>query len=451
MQSLAYNIVPKIEQDEQFAGLADSDDEDDEAGNFFYLPIRTPLMEAKKGAITALGEMAAHTGSVFVPHLELSMEALKQAAASRSPLIKAEVADALGNMVKPSISAHHAATDSNTGGVQWEKGKIDGPNPMHAHTADVAKAVLVELETLMKDDDKTTVGKSCEAIQVVIELCGPHSLAPLGREVLENALELLKQEAPCQVDEDEYYGDAGGGGGEEDEEDKDAYMLSVFDMIGGIARVMGDHFIPQLKEFLPVIGEYTKPSRSSGDRSMGVGCLGDVANEVEAIVQEYWQSLFLPAVLESLADEDDNARRNAAFCTGVCCQALGESAAAQYYPQLLKAISPLFSVDVTSGETSAACVDNATAAIARMIMAAPSHVPMSQVLPVMLRALPLKNDMTENETVYNCLLGLIQMNHPDTLPNRAEFRRVFTEATAETSKVDPEIQDKLKAALQAWN
>ena len=86
-----------------------------------------------------------------------------------------------------------------------------------------------------------------------------------------------------------------------------------------------------------------------------------------------------------------------------------------------------------------------------MIRASPSHVPTAQVLPVMLKQLPLKNDMTENETVYECLFGMLQANQPDLLANREELRRVFAEAASEESKVDDELKEKLKLALQSLN
>ena len=82
-----------------------------------------------------------------------------------------------------------------------------------------------------------------------------------------------------------------------------------------------------------------------------------------------------------------------------------------------------------------------------MIMASPESVPMAQVLPALLKTLPLKNDMTENEAVFRCLLGLLQMNQPDAVANKAELARIFTEAIAEGSSVDEEIQNQLKVAL----
>lgn len=421
----------------QFSALDDSDEEDEEGG--YVLHVRTALLEAKKGAITALGEMAAHTGAAFVPHLEESMTVLQAAANNWHPLIKSETAEALPSMVVPSVAAHHG------GEIQWEKGDVGGPNPMSPHTTAVVSAVLTELISLMKDDDKDVVGKACEGIQSVIELCGPHALAPVANECLTNAHTLLTKMAPCQRGEEELYGEV-----LDDDDDHDSFMTSVCDLVGSFARVMGSHFVQYLPQFLPPICSFAKSSRPPSDRSMAMGCLGELAQELEDGINSNWQSVFLPAILSGLADPDDNVKRNAAFCAGVCCEGLGEAVGAQY-PQLLQAVSPLFGIDATLGDSSAAAIDNAAAAVSRMIMASPGNVPMAQVLPALLNALPLKNDMTENETIYKCLLGLLQMNQPDAIANKAELRRIFTEATAEGSKVDEEIQGKLKLALPALN
>eukprot|EP00568_Trieres_chinensis_P003331 CAMPEP_0183297598 /NCGR_PEP_ID=MMETSP0160_2-20130417/4834_1 /TAXON_ID=2839 ORGANISM="Odontella Sinensis, Strain Grunow 1884" /NCGR_SAMPLE_ID=MMETSP0160_2 /ASSEMBLY_ACC=CAM_ASM_000250 /LENGTH=1086 /DNA_ID=CAMNT_0025459447 /DNA_START=174 /DNA_END=3434 /DNA_ORIENTATION=+ len=425
-------------------GALDDSDEEDEAGHY-VLNVRTALLEAKKGAITALGEMAAHTGASYVPHLEETMTVLAHAANNWHPLVKSAVAEALPSMVVPSVAAHHG------GEISWEKGDVGGANPMSAHTQAVVQAVLAELTALMKDDDKDTVGKACEGVQSVVELCGPHALVPVASECLANVYALLTRTAACQT--------GVGGVGEDglpfgeipddDDDDHDTMLTSVCDLVGSFGRVMGPHFVQYLPQFLPPVCAYAKTSRPPGDRSMAVGCLGELAQELGGEgIRDHWSGVFLPAALAGLADPDDNVRRNAAFCAGVCCEGLGETAAPQY-PQLLQAISPLFSIDAARGDAAAAAVDNAAAAVSRMIMASPGNVPMPQVLPVMLKALPLKSDQTENETVYRCLLGLLQMNQPDAVANKAEMRRIFAEATAEGSRVDDDLKEKLKLALPA--
>jgi len=426
LQSLAY-ISPS---QGSFDGLDDSDDED-EQGNY-VLHVRTALLEAKKGAITAIGEMGAHCGASFVPFLENVMKVLEKAIVSWHPLIKCAVAEALPSMVIPSVAAHHS------GDISWVKGDVSGPNPINRHTCEVASFTLKLLLDLMKDDDKPTVGKACEGIQSVIELCGPHALIPYANAVLETAINLLQKQAPCQlIDEED---------DDEDDDDHDSFMTSVCDLVGAFGRIMGSHFVQYLPQFLPAICSYAKVSRPSSDRSMAMGCLGELAQELELGIKDHWNSVFLPAITAGLSDEDDNVKRNAAFCTGVCCKGLGESISPQYQ-QILQMLSPLFNINSNAGDASAACIDNAVAAISRMIMACPASVPLTQVLPVQLKALPLKNDMTENETVYQCLLGLLQMNHPDAIANKAEIKRVFFEAVAEGSKVDDTIKDKLNLAL----
>ena len=181
---------------------------------------------------------------------------------------------------------------------------------------------------------------------------------------------------------------------------------------------------------------------------MAIGFLSEVAQELDVSIMEYWSSVFLPLTLAGLGDPSLDVKRNAAFCAGVCCEHLRESVV-DAYPQILSALEPLFGVDPSTGESAAACIDNVAACVARMIMTSPSHLPMPQVLPALLKLLPLKTDMTENETVYKCLLGLLQMNHPDAVAQKGELRRIFTDAVSPDSKVDDEIKENLKQALPA--
>jgi hypothetical protein len=442
LQDLVPFLINVLEQDEgeleahedeaaAFVGLDDSDD-DDENGNY-VLHVRTALLDVKKGAITAIGEMAAHTGTSFCPYLEKSMQVLQKAATNWHPLVKAEVADVLPSLIVPSIAAYH------NGEIEWKKGDA-GTNILSAHTVAIVGAVLTEEIALLQDEDKSTVAKALEAIQSVIELCGPSALVPVLDTLLHATHDFLLKKSPCQT-ADAMYGEL-----PDDDDDHDLVMQASCDLIGAFGRVMGGHFAQYLPQFLPAICDYAKSSRPPIDRSMAVGCLSEIAQELPGpAILEHWKTVFLPAVLAGLADSDDNVKRNAAFCAGLCCENLGEHVTVDY-PAMLQHLGAIFSQEAPN-DAAAASVDNAAAAVARMIMAAPNHVPMEQVLPVFLRALPLKTDMTENETIYKCLLGLLQMNHPAV--NAAEFKRIF--AAACNQEVDDELKAKLQAALQTLN
>ena len=449
LEQLVPHLVTVISQDEgqfeaaeeeqggQFNALDDSDDES-EGGNM-VMHIRTAILETKKGAITAIGEMAAHTGAAFVPYMGEVTTVLLQAADNWHPLIKTEVADAMASLIVPCVAQDH------NGEITWEKGDIAGPSPLSQNTTQIVNVVLKALVTMMKDDTKDVVGKACEGVQAIIELCGPHALSSVANDCLENTYAILAKEAPCWQNE---YGDDEEFGDEDD--DHDSFMTSVCDLIGSFGRVMGQHFVQYLPKFLPAICFYAKTSRPPSDRSMAIGCLGELSQELESGIAPHWQDVFYAASIAGLADSDNSVKRNAAFCIGVSCEGLGESITSQY-ETLLTALSPLFSVDVSEGDTAAACVDNACAAVARMIKTSPSNVPMGQVIPALLKHLPLKNDMTENETVYNCLFGLLQQNQADLMANKVELSRVFAEAASDESQVDDELKEKLKLALQSLN
>jgi hypothetical protein len=93
------------------------------------------------------------------------------------------------------------------------------------------------------------------------------------------------------------------------------------------------------------------------------------------------------------------------------CQALGGEVQ-PYVMDVLQALHPLFGLPPTE-DGSAETIDNATAAVARLVMALPAAVPMAVVLPVFLQHLPLKADQCENPTVYKCLHQLVHLGYPD--------------------------------------
>merc|ERR1711976_116969 len=187
---------------------------------------------------------------------------------------------------------------------------------------------------------------------------------------------LLTKTAPCQQDDNVAYED-------EEDGDHDKFMNSVCDLVAAFARVMGTHFVQYLPQFLPAVCEYAKPSKSASDRSMAIGCLAEIAQELGEGIKDYWNQIFLPAILGSLADEDDNVKRHGAFFAGVCCEGLGEAIAGDYV-KILQPVGQLFNIDPSISELSAAAIDNAAACVCRMILASPASVPIPQVLPVLL-------------------------------------------------------------------
>ncbi len=417
----------EAEEDGGF-NLGDSDDDEDGPQPFV---VRTGMLDTKKAALTALGNMASYCSTDFMPYLEECFGVLKETVEYWHPEIIIEAIRALPGLAICSV----AATGSN-GKVEWTKGDLS-TNAMSAHTFEIVNAVMPLLVAKLQNVDRDVVSAACEAIQAIIELCGPFSMTATANDMLNSIVKLMKGEAPSQAEE-EYEEDD-----EEEDDEHQNFLNAAFDLLGAIGRVMGAQLANYLDTFLPLILSYNKPSKPANDRGMSLGCLGELAQGVGPAIAPHWQSALLPSIVQGLADENNNVRRNAAFTAGVCAESLPDIVAPAF-PQILQGLHPLFSVD-TSGDAGAAVVDNAAAAVARMITARPASLPMAQVLPVFLNALPLKSDMTENETVYTCLAGIA--GSQELNPMAQEVRRVVTEACKEGSKVDDEIKARLRAAF----
>jgi importin-4 len=448
LNDLVHYLINVIEQDEGqlepaapsdndqdgFAGLDDSDDED--AGENLVLHVRTAFLDVKKGAITALGEMAAHCGTHFCPFLEATMQSLQEAAGNWHPLIKSEAADAFPSLIVPSISAYHHGT------IEWKKG--DATNTMSSHTNAILLAVLQEELKLVKDEEPGVVTKALEALSSLIELCGPAAFAAVQSEAMQAAHDVLAKATPSQTPNPLYETPDEPEGEDEDDSEQHVLLQTASDLVVSFCKVTGEGFCQFLPQFLPLIVEYTKQSRPPVDRGMAYGTLGEIAQEVGTGILPYWQSIFLPTIMAGLADSDHSAARNTAFLCGMCCESLGMAIVADY-PRLLQGLSPIFGLDAGHSVDTQGCVDNAAAAIARMIMAAPDAVsPLGQVLDAFCKALPLKSDFSENETVYKCLTGLMQMKHAAL--SRAHVERIVTAACSEGSNVEANHQDLLRQA-----
>lgn len=440
----------------QFIGLDDSDDEGENQNGF--LTVRTAMLDAKRAAVTALGEMSRYCGPSFCPYTEQTLTVLTKivagdesnaAATYGTAMLHGEIAEALSGMVMPAVKTLGSE-------VSWVKGSPTTQPALTPQVIQSTDACLRALLHILKEDmEGSVVGKAAESIQNIIQLLGCSVLLPNGNhsmleELLGALYSILSGNAPCCMyetaledyqDEDE--------GGLDDKSDHQSYLVSVCDLIGALCSVLGDNMGQFLPQFLPEICKFGKPSRSSTNRAMTMGLLGEVCEHLTVTsLAQHLEAVFYPAIIAGLGDEDMNVKRNAAYLCGRACESF-QSSIASNYMGLLGALSPLFSNQ--NEDDSDAVVDNAAAAVARMITVNSSAVPLAQVLPVFVAALPLKEDMTENPTVYNCLLKLLEENNSDIIALKGEVMRAFQGVAKQCQEAgdsaDMFIQDELKQKI----
>jgi importin-4 len=145
-----------------------------------------------------------------------------------------------------------------------------------------------------------------------------------------------------------------------------------------------------------------------------------------------------------LSDPDDEVRSNSAFATGLLVENSEVDLSPQYRP-LLAALRPLFVVTPDSPSAKLNARDNAAGAVARLILRNTAAIPLDQVLPVFLEALPLKNDYLENRPVFRALFHLFRANPQVLHPFIDRLLHVFAHVL-EPSLPD-QIGDETRAEL----
>jgi len=90
------------------------------------------------------------------------------------------------------------------------------------------------------------------------------------------------------------------------------------------------------------------------------------------------------------------------------CQFSGDTAyVLKQYPSILRKLEPQLSDD-----TSGHLLDNAAGCVARMIIAHPESVPLDEVLPVLLKLAPAKEDWEVNGPIYQSIVVLCHARNP---------------------------------------
>lgn len=418
------------QESSSMANFDDSDDEEDggggEGSRGAVISVRTAMLEMKSGAVSAIESIAEHTGPHFEPYIPVCMTILSDMMSYFHADVRAGVISSICQMVIVSVEARPMTS-------AWVQGK---PRAVEIDplTQKLLSAVMEAVDMFLADEDPTVVEKTLDGLVKISEKVGPVATFSRLDAILRCALEILKEDHVSQFTAEE----------EDSEEDEEVSLLaSTCDMIVVLAKCYGAELHEGFKQLIPALMVYTKGVRPSADRASVFGCLAEVSRELGSSIAAYAND-FVAVALLGLTDEADTVRQNCAYCLGIFAQVNGPGLNA-HYPALLQGLRPLFDED----DDSAAVRDNAAAAVARMMMANPSGVPLDQVLPIFLNALPLQVDETEVEVVFECLLGMIEQQNPLVFQHMGLVLKIFANAlNDEESIVDEDVQQKIEACLR---
>ena len=159
-----------------------------------------------------------------------------------------------------------------------------------------------------------------------------------------------------------------------------------------------------------------------------------------------WTQPLMDLFYRALGDEEPEVQCNAAFASGLLIEHSEVDLSPQYL-QILSALRPMFVVAPDAPSAKLNARDNAVGAVARMIVKNTAAVPLDQVLPVFMDALPLRNDFLENRPVFRAVFHLFKTQPAALRPYFDKLLHVFAFVLDPTSQ--DQVGDEIRAELIA--
>ena len=243
-----------------------------------------------------------------------------------------------------------------------------------------------------------------EEFSDLLTTCGAAVIQPSSvfADLCKLALEVLQRRHASQRDEDDDEAPQSDALAEWDA----ALIRSAQDFVAAVAGALGPDFAPNFAMLLPAMARYYEPQRESAERAGTIGALAEwcvgvsfaalmrrSCNGLGSGVTPYTESLF-QLFSQALHDGDLDVRSNAAYAAGVLVYHSDADLSAHYLG-LLGALRPLFDPPELNEDTLQAR-DNASGAVARLILKNAAALPLDQVAPVLLASLPIATDFVEN-------------------------------------------------------
>ena len=430
----------------------ENEEEDDNDYNDYKINATEGFINTKKAALTALGALAQYSKDAFNPYLEQSIHTILDDENGSFQSFHAIVRGESICTIKYFVTVAKSCSEYKD--LVVTKGQmLNIPNGSILQK--VTQTVMnVFMKDILVDEEKDCVAEAIAGIEYVVKELGMAGIlvpdetgvTPMAQNVMKIILEILSEKLPCQQaheDNDD----------EDDNDHDDLVMDSTIDLIGCLAKMIGNEFVPYFDEFYKQLLKFMKPSRSYSDRSMAIGCFAEVLAEIGYETSKYLEYI-VPYIQVNLQDPIEGVRRNAAYCIAAIVESMNTTLNHSQILQFLNWLSPLCHRDATKlgSDVGGADVDNALSAVARMITRIPGSVPLEQVLPVMLNALPIRSDPLEGTAVYSCLLQLITNQDPVAINLLPQILHVLGQTLLIESKaISIETKSLIQKALKEYS
>ncbi|CAK4099596.1 unnamed protein product [Aphanomyces euteiches] len=416
------------------------EDEDEIDATEHYFKVHTATTEMLTRAVQCIEALATNLGGGFDRFVPDILVALSLMVETIHESVRAVVPEACAALVVTSFYATNPAAEETK---QWSQGQILELHPRTKmlldklmgpplDTVEEPNQIQSVFQELLVDSDPNVVEGTLRALTTLTTELGAVVMAPYFEMIGHFTSQTLNMEHDTEKDDKD-----------EDEEDEDDEKSTVLDLLtelfGAMAKAFGPGFLPLWQPLFPLFMQYLQVGvHADKDRAAILGAFGEILPEIQGT---QYVAEVVPALFKGCASADTSMQRNSAFSLGAIVRMGGPSYGPQYM-HLLQALAPHFN------SKEEAVVDNACSAVASMISTAPDAVPLDQVLPVFLKALPLKADFTETENVYGALFKLLETQNPVASQHIGQIVSIFAQSLTDDSNVDEEVQVKIKGCVK---
>ncbi|PLN81757.1 ARM repeat-containing protein [Aspergillus taichungensis] len=368
-------------------------DEDEDAWD--DITATTPLSLEKEIAVEVIGDLVTHTKTAYLPYFEKTIEVVLPLAEHPYEGVR-----------KSTISTLHRSY-AMLFGIAEETGQMEKWKPGLPLQVQPAKEVKKFGEILMtctvrmwtEEDDRATVADINRNMAENLRYCGPALIAneTTLHNVIQMITDIITKQHPCQIEfgPEEESAEAG----EETSEFDWIVVDTGLDVVSGLAAALGESFAELWKVFEKTILRYAS-SNESLERATAVGVLAECINGMGAACTQFTPS-FLKLLLHRLGEEDSQTKSNAAYAIGRLVEhSNADAEIVKEYPAILSRLESCLHQDVSRLQ------DNATGCLSRMILRHRENVPLKDVLPALIKLLPLKNDYEENDPLFRMICQL---------------------------------------------
>ncbi|XP_063703113.1 importin-4-like [Culicoides brevitarsis] len=414
---------PEPQDENQEIDIEQSDDEEDDDDDIAGYSVENAYMDEKEEAILALCELAEHTGTAFAPYLATSFEEIYKCINFPNEDIRRVSVEALKQFV---ISL-------------FKLGDIEGSQ----------RALLILIpklsELIRTDEERLVVIAALDAFNEILRnLKGAGITADGQKEAIFGCItDVLNGKVACQYEEQE--------AGQNEDAEESEYDEAIIEQAGDILPRFGlalnpaefSHYFSQIFPFFIHKIEKTKHKDETTDsqRAFAIGVLSECFEALKDQSSQWFDTL-LPIFLSCVNDRNDEVRNNTIFGLGEMVLYAGEIAH-KYFPQILAALS-----QGVSNESHAGTLDNICGALARLILANSSLVPLNDVLPSFIQYLPLREDFDENQAIFKAFALVYQQGNDALLPLMDKISVIGLTALAKKQYSEDETRDIITSFLR---